>query len=131
LLAESETEFVAYSYWEDGRIKDFTDKRGIVTRHDIDFTDRVETTTEAFGIASARAFEQFFDDVGFVTEIKDGLGHSTFYVADAYHRLDKVLDHNNVVKADYAYDNYGNVTQIKDGLARITEFVYDPRNPPN
>jgi YD repeat-containing protein len=79
----------------------------------------------ANGTGGARTTNEYFDAVGFVTQIEDDLGHDTFYVPDTYHRLDQVKDHNNVVKLDYAHDAANNVIEVKDGLGEITDLDYD------
>ncbi|HKB36157.1 MAG TPA: RHS repeat domain-containing protein, partial [Gemmataceae bacterium] len=115
---------VQQTFWGDGRPKDTIDPIS-TTRQDVDWTNMKQLTTLAQGAGGARVIARYFNNVGFTTQVEDDLGHDTFYVDDGYHRVDQVKDHNNVVKADYAYNAMGQVTQVADGLNKITLYGYD------
>lgn len=124
---DPESNVFEFTFWGDGRPRKTIDGRGIVTEENVDFTNRKNLVTYAHGTGGARTTAEYFNNVGFVTQFEDHLGHDTYFEDNGNHDIDKVKDHNNVVKVDYTRDAFGNITQIKDGLNEITALAYDAR----
>ncbi|MFO0968174.1 MAG: RHS repeat-associated core domain-containing protein [Gemmataceae bacterium] len=113
-------------YWPDGRVKQITDELGAVTTFDVNFLDRTETRIEAYGVAGLqRTITSYFNQVGFVTEVENGLGRSTYYEDNGLHQVWKVRDDHYMRKATNEYDGLGQPKKVKDALNDDTQEEYD------
>ena len=86
------TNTFGYTFWKDGRPKDFTDARTIVTRSDVDFVNKKATTTEAFNLADARTWEETFNEVAVTTKSKDPELNATDFIYNSVDFLTKATD---------------------------------------
>ncbi|WP_164119067.1 RHS repeat protein [Sphingorhabdus sp. Alg239-R122] len=107
LLGASAYAETAFTYDANGRVSRTTDAENIITSYAYNGSGQIESMTEAFGTADARATEYGYDGAGRVISEKHAAGTG------------------DEITLGYAYDGLGNLTQETDANGNVTTHEYD------